>query len=363
MLQTSLNSFHREYGAKLVDFAGWEMPLLYRGIVDEHVYTREHCSVFDVSHMGRLHVTGEGAEALLQRVCTRNLADMPVGLSRYSHICNEQGGILDDVIVSRFDSHYLVVCNAGNTAKITTWLHKVGDDFDVEIVNMTPETAMIALQGPEAMDLIAKLSPLPLDDLKRYHFKHGDFMGADFAVFRSGYTGEDGVEVILPASMAPTAVQMMIGQSEDAGSPIKPAGLGARDTLRLEAGMPLYGHELSEEIDSISAGQSWAVDLSKDFIGQPALKQVKENGPKRKLTGFVMEGRRIAREGAKIHADGKVIGVVTSGSHSPTLERAIAMGYLETPLPEAGARVQIDIRGGRGDATVVKLPFYKRGGH
>lgn len=360
MLQTCLNRFHREYGAKLVDFAGWEMPVMYRGIVEEHRHTRAHCSLFDVSHMGRLHVTGPRAEAFLQRVCTRNLADMPVGLSRYSHICNEQGGILDDVIVSRFDEHYLIVCNAGNTAKILAWLQRVGGEFGVEIVNMTCETAMIALQGPEAMGLIAKFSPLPMDGLKRYHFKHGDFMGAEFAVFRSGYTGEDGVEVVLPASLAATAVQMMIGQLTETDASVKPAGLGARDTLRLEAGMPLYGHELSESYDSISAGQGWAVDLSKDFIGQPALQEVKQNGPKRKLTGFEVAGRRIAREGALLYAGGAEVGVITSGTHSPTFDKVIAMGYLETSLCEPGRAVEVDIRGSRSSAMVVKLPFYKR---
>ncbi len=360
MLLTSLNAFHRAQGAKLVDFAGWEMPVMYRGIVEEHLYTREHSSLFDVSHMGRLHVTGPGAEDFLQRVCTRNVGGMPVGLSRYSHLCNAAGGILDDIIVSRFDNHYLVVCNAGNTPKVSGWLLRQSDDFDVQVVNHTPQTAMVAIQGPDTLSTLAALSPIPLDDLKRYHFKHGQFMDADVAIFRSGYTGEDGVEVILPASLAPMAVEMLVSQSEQSGWGIRPAGLGARDTLRLEAGMPLYGHELTEQFDSISAGQGWAVDLGKDFIGRDALAKVKEEGPKRKMCGFELEGRRIARQGAAIHAGGREVGLVTSGTHSPTFDQVIAMGYLDAALAEPGNSVEIDIRGSRSKATVVKLPFYKR---
>lgn len=361
MLRTSLNAFHRQHGAKLVDFAGWEMPVMYRGIVDEHLYTRAHCSLFDVSHMGRLHVSGGGAEAFLQCVCTRNVGDMPAGLSRYSHVCNEQGGILDDVIVSRFENHYLLVCNASNTSKILSWLHRQSDDLDVDIRNTTAETAMVALQGPDAVGTMSQLAPFPVDDIQRYHFKHGQFMGADYAVFRSGYTGEDGVEITLPASLAADAVQMLLDQSEEIGWPIKPAGLGARDTLRLEAAMPLYGHELTEDLDSISAGQGWAVDLTKDFIGRPALKRVHDEGPKRKVVGFELEGRRIARQGAVIYADGREAGVITSGTHSPTFDKVIAMGYLDAALCEPGTRVEIDIRSIRSPATVVKLPFYRRG--
>lgn len=360
MNHTALIGFHRSQNAKLVDFAGWEMPVLYTGIQEEHVYTRDHCSMFDVSHMGRLDVRGERAEAFLQKVCTRNVGEMKIGQSRYSHLCNEAGGILDDIIVSRFEDHHLIVCNASNTPKVTNWLGRLAPAFEVKIENRTAETAMIAIQGPDTMHILGQLLPFKVDDLKRYHFKAGEIMGAAYAVFRSGYTGEDGVEVIMPASLAVTAVNMLVGKSEEIGWPIKPAGLGARDTLRMEAGMPLYGHELTEQFDSISAGLAWAVDLSKEFIGQAALKRVSEEGPRRKLAGFDLDGRRIARQGAAIFSEGREVGVVTSGTQSPTFDKVIAMGYLDAALCEPGRKVEIDIRGSRATATVVALPFYKR---
>lgn len=360
MLRTSLNEFHRQHGARLVDFAGWEMPLLYRGVIDEHQHTRSRSSLFDVSHMGRIEVRGPGAEPFLQRLCTRNVGAMKVGLSRYSHLCNESGGILDDVIVSRFESHFLVVCNASNTPKVLSWFARHADEFDVQIKNRTAETAMLAIQGPQTMDILRQLSPVPLDDLKRYHFKSGSVFGVEAAVFRSGYTGEDGVEVILPAPFAPTVASTLVERSAELASPILPAGLAARDTLRMEAAMPLYGHELSENVDSISAGQSWAVDLTKPFIGQPALKRVADEGPSRKIAGFELSGKRIARQGAAIHHDGRVVGAVTSGTHSPTFDLVIAMGFIETPLAEPGTTVELEVSGARAAARVVPLPFYKR---
>lgn len=209
------------------------------------------------------------------------------------------------------------------------------------------------------METIAQILPVPLDDLKRYRFKTGSVMGMDYFVARSGYTGEDGVEIILPANIALMAVRMLSERAEQLGRPIKPAGLGARDTLRLEAGMPLYGHELTEDWDSITAGQEWAVDLTKGFIGGEVLKRIKAEGPRRKVAGFELDGKRIARQGAPILLDGQEVGVVTSGTQSPTLGKIIAMGLLDAGLCAPGTRVTIDIRGNKCDATVVPLPFYK----
>jgi aminomethyltransferase len=359
MLQTPLIAFHRENGGRMVDFAGWEMPVMYRSIIDEHLFTRQHCSLFDVSHMGRVEVHGAGAEAFLQRLNTRNVGAMKPGLSRYSHICRDDGGILDDVIVSRYPDHFLVVCNASNREKILAWM-KAHQPADVQIIDRTLETAMVALQGPEALETMGLVLPVPVNDIKRYHFKFGTMLGVSYFMARSGYTGEDGVEIVLPAHVALSALSMLISKAEELGRPIKPAGLGARDTLRLEAAMPLYGHELTEEWDSISAGQAWAVDLTKDFIGQPVLKRIADEKPQRQIAGFELEGRRIARPGSAILHSGRQVGFVTSGTQSPTFNKVIAMGMLESGLATPGTMVEMDLKGARAPARAVPLPFYKR---
>ena len=359
MLQTPLNAFHRDCHARLVEFAGWEMPIMYHSIVEEHNTCRQHAALFDVSHMGRVEFRGPDAEKLLERLNTRNIGGASPGMCRYSHMCKDGGGILDDVIVSRFEDHFLVVCNASNREKLLGWWDRQRRGYDVEICDRTLETAMVAVQGPEAMQTMGRLLPIPIDDLKRYRFKTGNVMGVEYFIARSGYTGEDGVEIIIPAHVALLAVRMLVNRSEELGRPIRPAGLGARDTLRLEAGMPLYGHELTEDWDSLTAGQEWAVDLTKDFIGGDVLKRIKAEGLRRKVSGFELDGKRIARQGAAILLDGREVGVVTSGTQSPTLGRNIAMGLLKSDLDQPGTRVEIDIRGARTPATVVPLPFYK----
>jgi len=360
MLETPLNAFHVQQGGKLVEFAGWSMPVMYRGIIDEHVYTREHCSVFDVSHMGRIEFRGGGAEAFLQRLCTRNLGEMTPGLSRYGHVCRDDGGILDDVIVSRDEDQFLMVCNASNREKLLKWFARQHDGFDVTWTDRTIETAMVAIQGPEALETLGQLLPVALGDLKRYHFKTGVVMGARYWIARSGYTGEDGAEIILPAQFAPAAMQMLMDRSAALGRAILPAGLGARDTLRLEAGMPLYGHELSENWDSLTAGQAWCVDLSKDFVGQAAMKKLQEAGLRRKLIGFELAGKRIARDGCKIFRGGREVGFVTSGTQSPTLGKVIGMGLIDAAAGEIGTELEFDVRGKRESGRVLPLPFYKR---
>ena len=360
MLKTALNEFHHQQGARLVDFAGWEMPVVYGSIIAEHVYTREHCTLFDVSHMGRVDFYGDGAEGLLQRLATRNVGKLKVGQCGYSHMCRDDGGILDDVIISRCEDRFFVVCNASNREKLLGWFDRQRRDFDVQIKDRTLETGMVAIQGFEAMETLGKLLPIPLNDLKRYHFKIGTVMGAECFYARSGYTGEDGVELTVPGNMIAQLTDMLVTRSAELGKPIKPAGLGARDTLRLEAGMPLYGHELTEEWDSITAGQGWCVDLSKDFIGQPVLKKVYDEGPRRQIVGFEVSGKRIARQGYPILKNGQEVGFVTSGSQSPTVGKSISMGMLATPNCKPSTAVEIDIRGTKTPATVVPLPFYKR---
>jgi aminomethyltransferase len=344
----------------LVEFGGWEMPVMYRGIQEEHLHTRTASSVFDVSHMGRLMVSGDEAEALLQHVCTRNIGKLKVGRSGYSHVCNERGGILDDVIVSRFDSHFLMVCNASNRDKIVSHLKRHAQGRDTTIDDMTQQTVMLAVQGPATMDLFQKSVPIKLEGLARYGFLTGSYMGTNYSVFRSGYTGEDGVEVVLPAAAGALVWDYLIQEGGEGRVTVRPAGLGARDTLRLEAAMPLYGHELTEEIDSISAGCKWCVDLKKDFLGAEVLRRVDAEGPLRKITGLVLDGKRIARQGSAVLAGGKEVGAVTSGTLSPTLGKSIAMAYVDSERSATGEKLEVDLRDTRVGAVVVPLPFYKR---
>jgi aminomethyltransferase len=359
--RTPLYEFHVACGAKMVDFAGWEMPILYRGIVEEHQQTRRSGSLFDVSHMGRLYVSGADATAFLDRALTRNVSQQRVGQSRYSLVCNSAGGVLDDVIVSRGEEHWLIVCNASNREKIVKHLNDVRESkpFDVKIADQTESTAMVALQGPAVVGLISAALDIEVQSMKRYSFVTGTFRMNRFSLFRSGYTGEDGVEMIVSAGVARGMVQSLAGEISGE-SPIKPAGLGARDTLRLEAAMPLYGHELGEGIDPISAGLSWAVDLSKDFIGAEPLRVIAGRGAARKLVGLELEGPRIARQGAGVKAGEVLIGAVTSGTFSPTLKRSIAMAFVDSAHAADGASVSVDLRGASVEAKIVPLPFYKR---
>jgi aminomethyltransferase len=359
MLRTALYDTHKRLGARLIDFGGWEMPVMYRGIQEEHVHTRTASSVFDVSHMGRLRISGDDAEAFLQHICTRNIAKLKVGRSGYSHVCNQRGGILDDVIVSRYESHFLMVCNASNRDKIVGHLKQEARGRTVTLDDMTLQTAMLAVQGPATMELFQKHLPIKLEGMSRYGFITGSYMGTGYSVFRSGYTGEDGVEVVLPAAAGVLAWDFLTKEGGDRAT-VRPAGLGARDTLRLEAAMPLYGHELNEEVDSISAGCKWCVDLEKDFLGAEVLRKVDKEGPRRKITGLELEGKRIARQGSKIFAGGKEVGEVTSGTLSPTLGKSIAMAYVQAERSVPGEKLEVDLRGARAGAVVIALPFYKR---
>jgi aminomethyltransferase len=360
--RTPFYDFHVSAGAKLVDFAGWEMPILYRGILDEHEQTRKSGSLFDVSHMGRLTFAGKDAQAFLNRILTRNVTDQVVGQSRYSLVCNESGGILDDIIISRDAKNWMMVCNASNRAKLVKYFgdfrRSAGMDFDM--ADHTEATGMVAIQGPKVIERLAEALPIDLRAIKRYHFESANAVFFKVTVFRSGYTGEDGVEVVLPAKAAPMAVQMLAGASTKPDATIKPAGLGARDTLRMEAAMPLYGHELSETLDPLSAGLGWAVDLTKDFVGAVALREIQQTGPKRKLVGLELEGKRIARQGTPLKIDEKLIGEVTSGTFSPTLGKSIAMAYVEANNAAEGTQLNADLKGTANPAKIVKLPFYKR---
>ncbi|MEO1007039.1 MAG: glycine cleavage system aminomethyltransferase GcvT [Planctomycetota bacterium] len=372
MLTTPLHKLHLQHGGRMVDFAGWDMPISYGSIQDEHAQVRTSGGLFDVSHMGRLKVHGRHAKRLLGRVCTRRIGDMQHGQCRYGLICNEQGGVKDDVLVYRMDdTEFVVVVNAANRTKIVDHLRAVKDagDLVVKIDDQTEKTAMVALQGPKVMDLVSRVSS-EVPTLKRYRFAVKNLLIAKIIVSRTGYTGEDGVEVILPASIVETALKLLLKDVDlaDAGSDVRLAGLGARDTLRLEAGMPLYGQELGEDINALACGIDFAIKLDKDegdapepFIGQDALKRTRdEGGPPRRLVAFEVEGKRTARTSMPIKLDGAEIGVVTSGCQSPTLGRSIAMGFVDAAHAAAGATVAIDTGRAELQAQIRDNPLYKR---
>ncbi|MBL9031218.1 MAG: glycine cleavage system aminomethyltransferase GcvT [Phycisphaerae bacterium] len=369
VLRTPLHKFHVEAGAKMVEFAGWEMPMMYTGIHEEHHQVRTSGGLFDVSHMGRVKVTGRHARRFLERLCTRRISDMTAGQCRYSLVCNERGGVRDDVIVYRMDEdEFLVVVNASNREKLLGHFEQVRGDLGVKIDDQTTGTAMVALQGPKVMELVSKFSK-EIPTLKRYRFAVKNLMVLKLIVSRTGYTGEDGVEAILPAGMVGIAMTLLLKDVDmrKEGALVRPAGLGARDTLRLEAGMPLYGHELGEETNALECGVDFAISLDKDqgekaevFVGMEALKRTMEaGGPKRRLVGIAIDGKRTARQGNAVLRNGVKVGEVTSGCLSPTLGHAIAMALVDIEATEPGGVLRIDTGRGELEGKVTKLPFYK----
>ena len=363
---TPLHAWHQAHGARMAEFANYEMPIQYTGIVAEHQATRNAAGVFDISHMGRLRFDGPRADQLLDHLLTRRVLDMQTGQVRYSLVCNEEGGILDDVLVSCLESpsgknYFLLVVNAGNRAKIVRWIQPHLADFpDVDFHDVTDTTAMIAIQGPKAMEICKPLLPTSALSLGYYRAKVTDQMSKPCIVSRTGYTGEDGLELIIKAEDAARVWENIMLAGRKLG--VQAVGLGARDTLRLEAGMPLYGHELDEAIDPYQAGLGFACNLKdRIFIGKEALEQKSKDVTLAKRVGFILEGRRAARQGAvTLDSDSRVVGQVTSGSFSPTLDKPIAMAYLNPLVAVIGSTLDIDIRGTKVSASIVSLPFYKR---
>ena len=364
---TPFYDFHVAAGARMVNFAGWAMPLVYTSILEEHKQCRESGGFFDVSHMGRLRFRGPNAESFLQAAVTRDVGKVQGGQSRYGFVCNEGGGVMDDVIVARQDGFWSMVCNASNRAKLLAYFERVIAErqMNVEVEDRTEETAMAALQGPKVMgeiaDLLSEATGADVRTLKRFGFARGEYMGADVEVYRSGYTGEDGVELVLPASMAGLMVGMIGEKWRRPGSVIKPCGLGARDTLRIEAGLPLYGHELSEDVNVLASGMGWAVSTDTDFIGSEAVREADEaGGPERVLIGLELDGRRTARQGTPVLLNDLQVGEVTSGTFSPTLNKSVAMAYVTADYAGVGVDLGVDFKKEIAQARVVPLPFYKR---
>lgn len=356
-LRTPLYDWHVARKARMVPFAGWDMPVQYAGVLEEHKAVRTGAGLFDVSHMARISFAGPGAESLIQHVWTNTTATMKNGQVRYGLICQEDGGTLDDVLVYRWPYGWAMVVNASNREKILAVLQKNAVGRDVQIVDQTLDTGMVAVQGPKALALCADMFEHDPQTLKYYHATPSNYRGSPCVVSRTGYTGEDGIEVMLGKDMVVTLADDLLARG------VVPTGLGARDTLRLEAGMPLYGHELNDTINPIQANLTWAVKVDKgEFIGRQALRDaIEDAGKVPERIGLQIEGKRAAREGCPIlAAAGSPIGTVTSGSYSPTLDRSIAMGYVWPTYAYPGASVIVDVRGTLLPATVVKLPFYKR---
>jgi glycine cleavage system T protein (aminomethyltransferase) len=359
MLQTALHDWHAACGARMVDFAGWGMPVQYTSIVEEHHAVRRAAGLFDIAHMGRLTFTGPDACGLLDHLLTNDVTKLDVGQIRYSLVCNEQAGILDDVLVYRFAGHYLLVVNASNREKIVAWIERHHGGFNAHVADMTREQFMLALQGPKSIEILNPLADADVSALKYYHGTEATVCGVAATVSRTGYTGEDGFEVIVSAGHAVAVWEAVFKAGQAHG--LLPAGLGCRDTLRLEAGMPLYGHEMDENVDPLTAGLGFGVKLQAgDFIGRDALLAKKAAPAVRKRVGLELEGKRIAREGAELFVGAQRVGEVTSGTFSPTLERSIAMGYLPPEFSAPGTAVKVDVRGNRTSARVVPLPFYRR---
>jgi aminomethyltransferase len=352
--RTPLYDEHRALGARLVDFAGWEMPVQYEGIKAEHNAVRNHAGLFDVSHMGEAVFRGPGAEEAVQRLVTRDVSRLEVGQAGYSAVCYESGGTVDDVIVYRRPDDFLVVVNASNREKDLEHFRSNTQDLDVEVADESDDWALLALQGPEAADLLQNLTGANLPDLRPFRFVEGEVAGAKTLVSRTGYTGEDGFELYVSPDDAPRVWRELL----EAGA--TPAGLGARDTLRLEAGMCLYGNELDPETTPLEAGIGFAVHLDKEreFIGQEALRREKEEGLRKKLVGFEVEGRGIARHDYPVRVEeGEIVGHVTSGTLSPTLGKAIGLALVSPGIED---RFEVVIRERPVDAHTVQLPFYKR---
>jgi len=350
-------------GGRMVDFGGWDMPVQYAGTVEEHLRTRRHAGLFDVSHMGEISVRGADAIALVNRLSSNDASKLTNGQAQYSALTTPIGTVIDDLLVYRFAAdHLLLVVNAGTTDKDWDWIKSHHRDEEVELKNVSSNYCQLAIQGPDALGILQTLSDLPLSAIKYYHFTEGEVDGVKSIVSRTGYTGEDGFEVYAGADKAEQLWSKIL-DAGDFGSAtgVLPCGLAARNTLRLEAGMALYGHEIDETTTLLEANLGWIAKLNKgDFIGRDALAKQKEEGLKRRLVGFEMTERGIARDGQEVVVNGAPVGKVTSGSPAPYLKKNIGMAYVPIEFANEGQQIQIDVRGRLVSAEIVKTPFYKR---
>ncbi len=360
MQRTPFYPIHSRLGAKLVEFGGFEMPVQYRGIIEEHRTVRSSVGIFDVSHMGEFEVWGKDAAAFLQRTTVNDVTKLAEGKAQYSVMCYENGGIVDDLLVYHLGDHYMLVVNAANIAKDFSWLkaHLTGD---VELKDVSEKTALLAVQGPKSVQALQKLTAVELSSIPYYHFVKGTFARVEMVISRTGYTGEIGFELFFEAD--PSNCEKVWNAILDAGKEygILPIGLGARDTLRLEMGYCLYGNDIDETTNPLEAGLGWITKLDKgDFVGRSALLDTKSQGLRRKLVGIAVDEKAFPRHGYEIRSNGNKIGHVTSGTFSPSMEKGIGMGYVGLEHSAPGSSVGVVIRSKEVRATVVKPPFIQR---
>ena len=356
--RTPLYDLHVSLGAKMVPFAGWEMPVQYNGILAESRAVRSSSGLFDVSHMGRLYISGPQSPAFMDWILSADASNLRQGRARYSMVCNEDGGIIDDTVFYRQEEErYLLVCNASNLSQVLPWMQRwaLNKFPNVAIDDRTEATAMIAFQGPATLEVLDSLAYAPLSELRPFSYTETAVDSIEAFVGRTGYTGEDGFELIVPTEDASRVWETLVSKGA------APCGLGSRDVLRLEAGLALHGNDIDASTTPLEASLERYVQLDKQFVGVEALRRQQREGVKSRLVGLEVEGRSIARGGYPILAEGVQAGRVTSGTLSPTLDRNIAMGYVTVDLASSGKRLQVDIRGRSADATVVPRPFYSRG--
>jgi aminomethyltransferase len=358
---TPLHSRHRASGAKMVSFGGWDMPLEYSGIVDEHLAVRTRAGLFDVSHMGEIEIAGKDALAGVQRITSNDASALQVLQAQYSGLLTPRGTFLDDVLVYRLaPQHFLLVVNAANTDNDFAWIQaQIATLGDIVAVNASSRYALLAVQGPAALDVLQSLTAIDLQGMKYYRFAHGEVANVRATVSRTGYTGEDGFEVFVPPQSADRVWQAILTAGQSAG--LIPAGLGARDTLRLEASMRLYGQDIDDTVTPLEADLGWIVGWRKsNFNGEDALREQKTQGVSRKLVGFEMLDRGIARHGYDVVVAGEKCGRVTSGTQTPFLKKAIGMAYVPAERAAPDTEIDVDIRGRPARAHVVSMPFYHR---
>ncbi|HBT39957.1 MAG: glycine cleavage system aminomethyltransferase GcvT [Pseudothermotoga sp.] len=356
MKKTPLHDEHIKLGAKMIEFAGWMMPLQYESIVAEVEAVRKNVAVFDVSHMGEIRVSGSDTAAFLDWLLTNKFSTLGVGQAMYSVMCNEKGGIIDDLIAYRItDNEALLVVNAANTQKDFDWINLQSKKFNVQVNDLSDRYGLIAVQGPRSETMLSSIIP-QISSLKYYHCAEFTIFGKKCTVSRTGYTGEDGFEICCPWEDTPHVWRGLFEIGENSG--LKPAGLGARDVCRLEASYLLYGNDMDESVTPLEAGLGWVVKLEKDFVGKDALLSQKERGISRRIRGLKLEGKRIARHGMAVLKDDKQVGTITSGTFSPTLQSSIALAMLDASL-KIGENVLVDLKGATVEAQIVKLPFYR----
>ncbi len=358
--RTPLFEVYEQYGGKIVEFGGWEMPVQYSNIIEEHQTVRQAAGIFDVSHMGEISVVGSEAEAFVQNLVTNNVKSMKNFQVQYNLMCYHDGGVVDDLLVYKYSTErYMLVVNASNIEKDFAWIVENGKNFAVELKNISNDTSQIAVQGPRAEEIMQKLTDYDLQSIKFFYFAETKVGGKDVIISRTGYTGEDGFEVYLQPGDAVEMWNLILKTGKDLG--VKPIGLGARDTLRFEAVLPLYGHEISKDITPLEAGLGFFVKLdTDDFIGKDVLVKQKAEGLPRKLVGFEMIDRGIPRAEFEVQKDGQIIGFVTTGSYSPTLDKNIGLALVQSQYSELGTEFEI-VRGKRAmKAKVIAKPFYKK---